>query len=164
MAAVARRHQALTAEIAQLDTALETLAGMPPRPDSWPAKAWAPRSPPRCWSPPATTLAACAPTRASPRCAAPARFTTFSGKQRRYRLNRGGDRQGNSRPVAVGFTRMGWSTQHPRPTWPAAQPKVVPREIIRCLKRYIARELYKALTGPHPAAGPAHHIKNFMIT
>ena len=38
------------------------------------------------------------------------------------------------------------------------------REIMRCLKRYVAREVYKALTGPHPAAGPAHHIKNFMIT
>jgi transposase len=38
------------------------------------------------------------------------------------------------------------------------------REIMRCLKRYVAREVYKALTGPHLAAGPAHHIKNFMIT
>jgi hypothetical protein len=37
-------------------------------------------------------------------------------------------------------------------------------EIIRCLKRYVAREVYKALTGPHPAAGPAPHSKNFMIT
>ena len=37
------------------------------------------------------------------------------------------------------------------------------KEIMRCLKRYAAREAYKTLTGPHPAAAPAHHIKNFMI-
>jgi transposase len=31
------------------------------------------------------------------------------------------------------------------------------REITRCLKRYVAREVYKALTTPHQAApAPAH--------
>src|SRR5258707_12902666 len=35
MAAVARRHQVLTAEITHLDASLGALAGMPPRPGSW---------------------------------------------------------------------------------------------------------------------------------
>jgi hypothetical protein len=39
MATVARRHQALTAEIAQLDTAVETLLQHAPQPGSWPKPA-----------------------------------------------------------------------------------------------------------------------------
>ncbi len=48
MAAVARRHQVLTAEITQLDASLDALAGTPPRPGSWQRRASALRSPASC--------------------------------------------------------------------------------------------------------------------
>jgi transposase len=39
------------------------------------------------------------------------------------------------------------------------------REIIRCLERYVAREVYKTLTGPRPGARPAPATpRNSMIT
>ena len=59
----------------QLDTALETLAGHAAPAGFLARKGVGTQVAARCWSPPATTLAACAPTRASPRCAAPARST-----------------------------------------------------------------------------------------
>jgi hypothetical protein len=68
-----------------------------------------------------------------------------SGKITRYRLNRGGDRQGNRALYLLAVGRMGWD--------PATKVYVQRRttegrtkpEIIRCLKRYIARELYPVL-------------------
>src|SRR5258708_5232537 len=44
----------------------------PPRPGSGRRRAWAPRSRAPCWPQPAPTPVGCAPTRASPPCAAPA--------------------------------------------------------------------------------------------
>ena len=68
-----------------------------------------------------------------------------SGKTTRMRLNRGGDRQGNSALWHIVISRMA--------TQPATKAYVQRRteeglskpEIIRCLKRYIAREVFNAL-------------------
>ena len=68
-----------------------------------------------------------------------------SGKTKRKRLNRGGDRQGNSALWHIVITRMA--------TQPATKAYVERRtteglstsEIIRCLKRYVAREVFNAL-------------------
>ena len=68
-----------------------------------------------------------------------------SGKITRYRLNRGGDRHGNRVLYLLAVGRMAWD--------PATKAYVERRttegrtksEIIRCLKRYIARELYPVL-------------------
>ena len=75
-----------------------------------------------------------------------------SGKITRYRLNRGGDRQGNRALYLLAVGRMGWD--------PATRAYVARRtaegrtkpEIIRCLKRYIARELYPVLVAMTPDA------------
>jgi transposase len=77
-----------------------------------------------------------------------------SGKITRYRLNRGGDRQGNRALYLLAVGRMGWD--------PATKAYVERRtaegrtkpEIIRCLKRYIARELYPVLVAMTPDARP----------
>jgi transposase len=69
-----------------------------------------------------------------------------SGKTNRHRLNRGGDRQANAALHAVCLIRMQRD--------PATRAYVVRRtaeglskkDIMRCLKRYIARDLYRALT------------------
>ena len=78
-----------------------------------------------------------------------------SGRTVRHRLNRGGDRALNHAIYAIALTRM---RSCPRTrayiTRRTAQGKA-PREIRRCLKRYIARQLYRALTtamNPNTAA------------
>jgi transposase len=77
-----------------------------------------------------------------------------SGKTTRHRLSRGGDRQANRALHLITLTRIAHDpatrTYLQRRT---AQGKTK-REIIRCLKRYIARQLYKIITNPHPAAAP----------
>ena len=68
-----------------------------------------------------------------------------SGKTTRHRLNRGGDRQANSALYMIIVGRM---RNHPETrayvARRRAQGKTNP-EIIRCLKRHLARSIYKAL-------------------
>ena len=68
-----------------------------------------------------------------------------SGKVTRYRLNRGGDRQANHALWRIAMTRM---SNDPRTrdyvTRRLDEGRSKP-EIIRILKRYIAREVYRAL-------------------
>lgn len=71
-----------------------------------------------------------------------------SGKITRFRLNRGGDRQANAALHRAIVTRMRW--HEPTKDYVArrtAEGKTTP-EIMRCLKRYVAREVYAALTDP----------------
>jgi transposase len=71
-----------------------------------------------------------------------------SGKTVRHRLNPGGDRQANHALWRIVFTRLG--------SHPATRAYVERRtaegksktEIIRCLKRYVAREVYPHLRPP----------------
>jgi transposase len=68
-----------------------------------------------------------------------------SGKQQRHRLSRAGDRQANSALWRIVITRL----SHDPATRSyldrrLAQGKTKP-EAIRCLKRYVARELYHRL-------------------
>jgi transposase len=106
MAAVARRHQALTAEIAQLDTSLEALARHAAQAGFLARAGIGTQVASILLTTAATTPAGCAPRRASPRYAAPARSMPPPGKQRRHRLNRGGYRQANSALWRIVFTRM----------------------------------------------------------
>ncbi|WP_390178920.1 transposase, partial [Microbacterium sp. MTN4-26] len=68
-----------------------------------------------------------------------------SGKTRRMRLNRGGDRQANRalHLIAVGRLRSDPRTRD-YATRRAAEG-LTTRDILRCLKRAIARETYNAL-------------------
>jgi transposase len=61
-----------------------------------------------------------------------------SGKVKRYRLNRGGDRQANAALWRIVITRMSSD--------PRTQAYVARR--IRVLKRYVAREVYRYLRRP----------------
>jgi transposase len=68
------------------------------------------------------------------------------------RVNRGGDRQANSAFWRIVFTRMATDPRtQAYATRRTAEGKTT-REIIRCLERYIAREVYKALTAHHNPA------------
>jgi transposase len=63
-----------------------------------------------------------------------------SGKIVRYRLNRGGDRQGNSALWRIVFVRMGIDPTTKAYVERRAKEGKTKAEIIRCLKRYVARE------------------------
>ena len=68
-----------------------------------------------------------------------------SGRTHRHRLNRGGDRQANAALYRVVLCRLRWDPRtrayaQRRTTEGMSKP-----EIIRCLKRYIARETFRAL-------------------
>ena len=68
-----------------------------------------------------------------------------SGKVRRHRLNPGGDRQANHALWRIVITRM---SSHP-PTRAYVERRTAEgkskKEIMRCLKRYVAREVYPCL-------------------
>ena len=71
-----------------------------------------------------------------------------SGKTNRHRLNRGGDRQANAalyRIVVVRLRHDGRTNAYMRRRTREGLSK---SEIIRCLKRYVAREVFSALQNP----------------
>lgn len=92
----------------------------------------------------------------------------------RHRLSRGGDRAANSALYIVTIVRM----RHHQPTRDYVERRTAEglskREIIRCLKRYIAREVYKNLPAPttdtkspealHPQLDKHRSIERFHRT
>jgi len=73
-----------------------------------------------------------------------------SGKVSRNRLNRGGDRQANHALWRIVITRLGSRPGHPATrayVERRAKEGLPEKEIIRCLKRYVAREVYHQLRG-----------------
>jgi transposase len=149
MAAVARRHQVLSAEIARLDAELEGLLRR-----TAPKQLLAKRG---IATQVASTLLAT--TGDNPgRLRSDASFAALcgaspvdasSGKQVRHRLNRGGDRQANAALWTVVMTRMSCDPRTKRYVARRTAEGKTTKEIIRCLKRYVAREVYKALV-PRP--------------
>lgn len=68
-----------------------------------------------------------------------------SGPNTRYRLNRSGDRQANAALHRIALVRMRWDQTTRDYVERRLNEGKTKREIIRCLKRYIAREIYKIL-------------------
>ena len=129
-------------------------------------------SPPRCWSPPATTHTGSNASSPSPPSAAPARCPPTAagyaggalvlaialalvtaadplgisrGKQNRHRLNRGGDRQVNAALWRIALVRLSHDQRtHGYMTKRQSEGKTN-TEALRCIKRYIAREVFNAL-------------------
>jgi transposase len=143
--AAARRHHALTAEIADLDrqlrplveracpaliaihgvgyeTAAQLLITVGDNPDRIGSEASF------------AALCGVAPIPAS------------SGKTKRHRLSRGGDRQANRALRMIACTRL--ATHAPTRAYRdrRAGEQLSAKDILRCLKRYLARAVYKALT------------------
>ena len=71
-----------------------------------------------------------------------------SGKTSRRRLNRGGDRQANSALYRIALSRLRWDTRTRDYLNRRTTEGKTRREAIRCLKRYIAREIYQIITSP----------------
>jgi transposase len=69
-----------------------------------------------------------------------------SGKTTRHRLNRGGDRQANAALYRVVLSRLRWDPNTRAYAERRTKDGLSKKEIIRCLKRYVARELYQIIT------------------
>lgn len=71
-----------------------------------------------------------------------------SGKTQRHRLNRGGDRRANNALFTIVLVRM----RHHPPTRAYVARRTAEGktrlEIMRCLKRFVAREIYQIITNP----------------
>jgi transposase len=141
---LARRYQALDAEITALDSELDQLtATAAPRllalfgvgPDVASALLIAAGdNPGRLGSEAAfSMLCGSSPIQAS------------SGKTTRHRLNRGGDRQANAALYRIVIVRLRWHQPTKDYTARRTAEGKSKKEIIRCLKRYVAREVFAVL-------------------
>ena len=78
-----------------------------------------------------------------------------SGKTHRHRLNRGGDRQANAALYRVVLCRMRWDPRTRAYVERRTKEGLSKKDILRCLKRMIARELYYVLRPATSTAEPA---------
>jgi transposase len=155
MASVARRHQQLTAEITRLDAMLGELV-----PHAAPAQFLAKKG--VATQVTATLLATAGDNPGRVRkeasfaalCGA-SPVDACSGKHLRHRLNRGGDRQANSALWTIAMTRLACDPRTKAYAAGRTAEGKTNKEIIRCLKRYIARETYKALCRPQRPGMPS---------
>jgi transposase len=73
-----------------------------------------------------------------------------SGETTRHRLNHGGDRQANAALWLIVRCRMSYDKRTKTYIEQRTNQGKSKKEIMRCLKRYIAREIYHALLHPNP--------------
>ncbi len=78
-----------------------------------------------------------------------------SGKTHRHRLNRGGDRQANAALHRIVITRLRCDPRTRTYQQRRLAEGKTPREVTRCLKRYVAREIYNAIPRTSPPATAA---------
>ena len=73
-----------------------------------------------------------------------------SGKTQRHRLNRGGNRQAKSALHMIVVYRMRTDQRTRDYVAMRTGEGLSKREVMRCLKRNVAREIYRVLTAPSP--------------
>lgn len=78
-----------------------------------------------------------------------------SGKTERHRPNRGGDRRANRALYQIAVTRMSHDQRTKDYVGKRKRDGKSKKETIRCLKRYIAREVFRALRNPLEIKGPS---------
>lgn len=74
-----------------------------------------------------------------------------SGRTHRHRLNRGGDRAANNALHTIVLVRMRHDERTRAYVERRTREGLSKKEIMRCLKRFVAREVYRALTADSPA-------------
>jgi hypothetical protein len=156
---LARRAQALKAEIAELDAVLnpivvKTAPGLVARPGVGPETAGAilvavGDNPERMRSEASFAhLCGVAPIEAS------------SGRVVRHRLNRGGDRQANNALWRIVFVRMRFDPKTRDYVERRTKEGLSRKEIMRCLKRFVAREVYRCIVNDQPARAAPTNADN----
>ncbi|MGW7003142.1 IS110 family transposase [Streptomyces sp. NPDC054933] len=86
-------------------------------------------------------------------CAA-APIQASSGRTNRHRLNRGGDRRANHALHMIALVRMRYDQRTQNYVARRTTEGMSKKDILRCLKRFIAREVYQHLTRPHHTPKP----------
>lgn len=86
-------------------------------------------------------------------CAA-APIQASSGRTNRHRLNRGGDRRANHALHMIALVRMRYDQRTQNYVARRTSEGMSKKDILRCLKRFIAREVYGHLTRPHHIPKP----------
>lgn len=81
-------------------------------------------------------------------CAA-APVPASSGRTNRHRLNRGGDRQANRALHTIVLVRMRYDQRTRDYVARRTAEGMTKKDIVRCLKRFVAREIYRYLPRPH---------------
>ena len=154
---LARRYQALSGEISELDTEIARLCA-----EANPALLAAAGVGPEV----AATLLIAAgdnPERLTNEASFAALcgatpIEASSGRTVRHRLNRGGDRQANNALWRIAMVRLRCDERTKAYAARRTAQGKSRREILRCLKRYIAREIHQLLTDP-PAVPPGAHLR-----
>jgi transposase len=83
-----------------------------------------------------------------------------SGKTNKHRLNRGGDRGANNALWRIAMVRLRYDPRTRAYRDRRAAEQKTNKDIMRCLKRYIAREVFDAiLTDLARTASPAHELQ-----
>lgn len=73
-----------------------------------------------------------------------------SGKTNRHRLSRGGDRQANNAIHRIVLLRMHWDRRAKEYVVKRSEEDMSKKEIMRCLKRYVYREVFRVMNNPRP--------------
>ena len=73
-----------------------------------------------------------------------------SGNSRHHRLNRGGNRQANATLHRIAVVRLRWHEQTRAYAERRKAEGLSNKDILRCLKRFIAREVFHLLMGNPP--------------
>src|SRR5215211_5040882 len=81
-----------------------------------------------------------------------------SGRTTRHRLNRGGDRDANRALYLLVLGRMSWDPRTRDYVTRRTAEGLSKPEIIRCLKRYLAREVYRLLRAPTDVRTPLDNL------
>ena len=87
-----------------------------------------------------------------------------SGKTRRHRLNRHGDRAGNHALWRIAMVRLTSDERTRRYVARRTAEGLSERDIMRCLKRYIVREIYRTITNPPPLAPRGHELRRLRTS
>ncbi|MEW2386474.1 transposase [Micromonospora sp. NPDC047707] len=86
-----------------------------------------------------------------------------SGNTTRYRLNRGGDRRLNRVLNTVALVRMGHDPRTRDYVVRRTREGRTKREIMRSLKRYISRQLFRTLTAPTQPPAPLDNYRSISV-
>jgi len=141
---LARRHQYLTEEISQADTELRTLVtAAAPRLIALPGVGTEVAG--QLLTTLGDNLDRLRSEAAFAHLCGVAPIPASSGRTRRHRLNRGGDRAANNALYVVVLGRLRYDQRTRAYAARRTREGLSKPEIIRCLKRYVARELYNAL-------------------
>jgi hypothetical protein len=111
----------------------------------WRCPRWAPRPPRRCWRPSGDNPGRLVSEAAFAHLCGAAPLPASSGKTTRHRFNPGGHREANEALWRIVLVRMKSHAPTRADVARRTAKGLSKREIMRCLKRYVAREVYRHL-------------------